>query len=149
MLERMMIDIARWFFFILIFFIAFACSLFFIFSSFSLLLQQQNTFIQPSGSTTNSPTTTTNTSNGNCPAYFYQLLKQSIPTVVVNDIDKDNTNNDNLDFCQQTSNYDTLKSIGPYPAIHYFGQSFQSTLLTTFYTLFGVVADNNIPVNIF
>lgn len=143
-----MIDIARWFFFILIFFIAFACSLFFIFSVFAVILQQENALMQPSTSTSNSPFTMTNSTNGNCPTYFYELLKESIPTMIGDDNRKDTTNIADLDFCQQTSNYDTLKKIGPYPAIYYFGQSFQSTLLTTFFTLFGVVADNNIPVGI-
>ena len=147
-----MIDIVRWVFFILIFFLAFACSLFVIFSFFSAFLQQEHTFMQSSTSTLNFSTTIINSSNGNCPDYFYQLLNQPIPTGQIdksnNDNNNSNTNGNDLDSCQQSSNYDTLKTIGFYPAIHYFGQSFQSTLLTTFFSLFGVIAENGIPVNI-
>ena len=68
--------------------------------------------------------------------------------MIIDNEDDVNTNEDNNDFCQQTSNYATLTEIGHYPAIYYFGQSFQSTLLTTFFTLFAIIGENDIPVSI-
>jgi hypothetical protein len=153
MLDRMIIDIARWIFIIAIFFIAFGCSLFFIFSFFSVVLQQQNALIQSSTSSINSSISIINQSstainNGNCPDYFYQLLNQTIP-VIVDATEGDTTNNDNnQDAWERLPNYPTLKKVGHYPAIHYFGQSFGTTLLTIFFTLFNVIGELGVPVSI-
>jgi len=163
----MMVDIARWIAMMIIFFIAFACSIFLIFSYFSVVLQQQNALSQ-SSSVINSSILITNTNstiinNGKCPDDFYKLLNQSIPLIINNnedyysdyyddyyfyDYDNNNDNGDTNYSCQQTSNYDLVKEIGPYPAIYYFGQSFGSTILTTFFTLFGVIGTIDTPVSI-
>ena len=154
MLERMMIDIAKWLVIILIFFVAFACALFLIFSYFAVVLEQQNALIQTLsniGSTT--PTSITQNSstianNPQCPDYFYQLLNQSIPILIDSGANNGGDNTDNQTFCEQSSQYTTLEEVGPYPGIHYFGQSFGSTLLTNFFTLFGVIGENGAPVSI-
>jgi len=153
MLDRMMIDIARWISLIVIFFIAFACSLYLIFSYFALVLQQQNALIQSSTSSINSSISiihqnSTVLNNGNCPDYFYQLLNETIP-VIVDDNGYDTTNNDNnLDACQRSPHYAKLQEVGHYPAIHYFGESFEATVLTTFFTLFNVIGELGMPVSI-
>jgi len=85
--------------------------------------------------------------NSTCPDYFYEILNQTITFITV---DNNQANIDNVNataFCQQSSNYGTYLIVGPYPAIYYFGQSFQSTLETTFFTLFGVIGDGT-PVSI-
>jgi hypothetical protein len=153
MLDRMMIDIAKWILIILIFFISFACSLFLIFSYFSVVVQQQNTLLQASSSISSSTSTSvmdynsTTTNNAKCPSYFYELLNQSIPLIAVSADDDNSDNSDNnTDFCQQSSNYDTYQKVGPYPAIHYFGRSFEATIVTTFFTLFGVIGEGE-PVS--
>jgi len=150
MLNRMMIDIAKWIFIILIFFISFACSLFLIFSYFSVVVQQQNTLLQASSSISSSTSTSvmdynsTTTNNAKCPSYFYELLNQSIP-LITDSADYDYSD-DNTDFCQQSSNNGTYQPVGPYPAIYFFGQSFEATLLTTFFTLFNFIG-NSTPVS--
>ncbi|CAF0906842.1 unnamed protein product [Rotaria sordida] len=150
MLDRMIIDIVKWISIIIIFFIAFNCSLYYIFSFFSIVLKQQNTLIKSSSSSNSSISiidkNSTIANYVQCPDYFYELLNQTIP--LLNNIEDNNNNNNNIDtnnFCQQSSNYDTLTQIGPYPAIYYFGESFNSTILTTFFTLFGVIGENGIP----
>jgi hypothetical protein len=152
MLDRMIIDIVKWIFIIIIFFIAFGCSLFFIFSFFSVALQQQNALTQTSALGINSSISIINKNstvinNGNCPDYFYQLLNQTVP-VIVDETNTDTAGNNSLDVCQQSSDYSTLEEIGHYPAIHYFGQSFGATLLTTFFTLFNVIGEIGMPVSI-
>lgn len=152
MLDYMIVNIVKWLALMIIFFTAFACSLFLIFSYFSALVQQQNTLMQLSTGTIDPAIATTNqssvtSSNGNCPDYFYQLLNQSV-SAVVDATGDDSTNASNLDVCQQLSYYSTLTELGSHPAIYYFGQSFQSTLLTTFFTLFGVIGENGIAVNL-
>jgi len=150
MLNRMMIDIAKWIFIILIFFISFACSLFLIFSYFSVVVQQQNTLLQASSSISSSTSTSvmdyncTTTNNAKCPSYFYELLNQSIP-LITESTDYDYSD-DNTDFCQQSSNNDTYQPVGSYPAIYFFGQSFEATLLTTFFTLFNIIGHSE-PVS--
>jgi hypothetical protein len=85
--------------------------------------------------------------NAQCPDYFYELINQTISLVTSDGNDQTSTD-DNTDFCSQTSNYDVLTRVGPYPAIYYFGQSFfSSTVLTTFFTLFGVIGENGVPVS--
>jgi hypothetical protein len=85
--------------------------------------------------------------NANCPDYFYEILNQTIVLITVDNNENDNDNVDPTVFCQQSSNYGTYLIVGPYPAIYYFGQSIQATLLTTFFTLFGVIGDGT-PVSI-
>ncbi|CAF1047029.1 unnamed protein product [Rotaria sp. Silwood1] len=147
MLDRMIIDIAKWIGIIIIFFIAFNCSLYFIFSFFSAVLEQQNTLVKSLYNSSSSISIIAKNSTTaiypQCPDYFYQLLNQTI-SLLNNTLDKNN-NIDTNDFCQQSSNYNKLTKIGHYPAIYYFGESFKSTLLTTFFTLFGVIGENGIP----
>lgn len=50
------------------------------------------------------------------------------------------------DFCVNTPHYDKISEVGPYPAISYFGDRFSATILTTFFTLFGVIAEDDVPV---
>ncbi|CAF2182186.1 unnamed protein product [Rotaria magnacalcarata] len=152
MLDRMMVDISKWITIILIFFIAFSCSLFFIFSFYPIVLEQR-AFIDASN--TNSSSTIISVIDGNitipdnakCSDYFYELLNQ---TIQLPNNTGDNSNSDNgstgaTDICQQSPDYDTLSKIGPYPAIYYFGQSFQITLLTTFFTLLLNVGQPGLP----
>ena len=84
--------------------------------------------------------------NTKCPSYFYQLLNQTIP-FIMDYGSYSNHNEDKHNICEQTSHYKLLKRIGPYPAIYYFGKSFQSTILTMFFTLFGVIGEDDVPVN--
>jgi predicted PurR-regulated permease PerM len=154
MLDRMMVDIAKWIIIILIFFMSFACALFLIYSYFPIVLQQHNTLLQTLSNINSSTSTSTFdynstiTNNAQCPSYFYELLNQSMPSITDNGDVVDNSNDSaaNNDFCQQSSNYGTYQQVGSYPAIYYFGQSFQSTIITTFFTLFGVIGDGT-PVS--
>jgi hypothetical protein len=152
-LNRTIIHIAKWIVMVLIYFISFACALFLIFSYFSVALQQNNQLAQSSYTTNSSVSNTiiyynlTISSTAKCPDYFYQLLNQTVSLPTDNGNAGSNANT-STDFCQQTSNYDTLVTVGPYPAIYYFGQSFQSTVLTMFFTLFGVIGAQGVPVNI-
>ncbi|CAF2859314.1 unnamed protein product [Rotaria sp. Silwood2] len=150
MLDRMIIDIAKWIGLIIIFFIAFNCSLYFIFSFFSVVLEQKNTLIKSSYNSNSSISILDQNSTiayyAQCPDNFYQLLNQTI--LLLNNIGDYNNNKNNIDtneFCQQSSNYGTLTQVGPFPAIYYFGESFKSTILTTFFTLFGVIGNNGVP----
>jgi ABC-type glycerol-3-phosphate transport system permease component len=151
MLERMIIDISKWIVIILIFFIAFACSLFLIFSYFAVSLEQHKALTQPSNTVNfqiKPIIQNQNSTTNQCPDIFYDLIGQSTsyPTykIVFNDSDDDINS-----ACDKDSeDYEKIKNVGPYPAIHYFGQSFGATLLTTFFTLFGVIFEDNIPVNI-
>jgi hypothetical protein len=154
MLSRMMVDISKWIVIIIIFFIAFACSLFLIFSYFAVVLEQQNILIQLATaieSTTSTPIIQDNSTisnNPQCPDYFYELLNQSVPIIIDNTDNSGDDNTDDNNTCAQSSQYTTIKRVGPYPGIYYFGQSFGSTMLTTFFTLFGVIGENGVPVSI-
>jgi ABC-type glycerol-3-phosphate transport system permease component len=154
MLERMIIDISKWLIIILIFFIAFACSLFLIFSYFAISLNQRNTLMESSNIDTISSqafiipfeNSSMQSRNARCPNYFYELINETrIPAST------DAENNDDYDqhgsFCELSSQYDKVKNIGSFPAIHYFGKAFGSTILTIFFTLFGVIAEDNVPVS--
>ncbi len=150
MLDRMMIDISRWIIMIVIFFIAFSCSLYLLFSYFAVALQQQNTLTQSSSIINSSISIIDQNSTiinyATCPDYFYKVLNQSTPFIIYYQ-ETDNTDKNGNIFCQQSPDYNTYKEIGPYPAIYYFGQSFQTTLLTTFFTLFNVIGEIGMPVS--
>jgi predicted PurR-regulated permease PerM len=130
MVERMIIDISKWIVIILIFFIAFACSLFLIFSHFAVSSQQHNVLNNLS-----------NNSNIEYQDILSNLTNETNWNMIINQMDDNDT-------CANTKDYNKIKHIGYHPAIHYFGRSFGSTILTTFFTLFGVIADDNLPVNI-
>ncbi|CAF0736439.1 unnamed protein product [Adineta ricciae] len=134
MLDYMMIDISKWILIIVILFTSFACALYLIFSYFAVVLQQQNNLIQAISNVTSSIilSNITSLSQAQCPQYFYELVNQSIPLIMVTvqNTDDDSSNG----FCQD---------IDSYPGISYFGQSFSSTLLTTFFSLFGVIGDGS------
>ncbi|CAF1402153.1 unnamed protein product [Rotaria sp. Silwood1] len=149
MLERMIIDISKWIVIILIFFIAFACSLFLIFSYFAVALQQQESlrstsnYTEPKTSTIMRLSDLSIETNPRCLPY-YRFLNQSMSNII------DRTESNNADkkttsSCQNSKSYDKIEKIGPYPAIHYFGATFGSTILTTFFTLFGVIAEDDLP----
>ncbi|UJR27013.1 hypothetical protein I4U23_008318 [Adineta vaga] len=142
MLDYMMIDISKWIFIIVIFFISFACALFSIFSYFAVNLQQQISLFQTSLNVNSSIEISNITlfNQSTCSDYFYELLNGSIPFIMSIVEDTNDINNAN-DSCQQASTYQLYQNIETYPAINYFGQSFDSTLLTTFFTLFGVIGD--------
>ncbi|CAF3685962.1 unnamed protein product [Adineta steineri] len=144
MLDYCMINIAKWIGIILIFFSAFACSLYLIYSFFAAVVQQQNILLGSSLNMNSSTSTVSN--NSQCPDYFYKLLNQSIPLIINNEDDDTSSSDsqDNTTFCEQSSNYGTYQIVGPYPAIYYFGESFGSTLKTTFFTLFGAIGDGAI-----
>jgi hypothetical protein len=148
MLERMIIDISKWIVIILIFFIAFACSLYLIFSYFAVALEQQKLLKDPTNNTESGVILSKihNSSmieeNSRCPRYFYELVNQSITNQIEDE--KENTL-DNKSFCEKASEYDKIKRVGPHPAVYYFGVSFGSTILTTFFTLFGVIVEDSIP----
>ena len=145
MLERMMIDISKWIFLITIFFATFACSLFFIYSSFAVVADDHTILTGGSSSGSSSANSTVPIQ---CSDYFYQLLNQTQP-VSTDTSDGSAVGNSYTgnDTCQQSSSYSTLVKIGPYPAVHYFGESFKSTLLTLFFTLFGVIGQNGMAVS--
>ncbi len=129
MVERMIIDISKWIVIILIFFIAFACSLFLIFSHFAISLRQYKQLNNISN----------NSTTGYSPEILYNLKNEF------------NWNKNTLeppDTCKNARDYDKIEQVGAYPAIHYFGESFGATILTTFFTLVGVIVEDNIPVNI-
>ncbi|CAF1407181.1 unnamed protein product [Adineta steineri] len=163
MLERMLIDISKWIVIILIFFIAFACSLYLIFSFFAVAREQQiqlrnltslnghKSFIL--SSITNNTIIIQN--NSKCPQLFYDLMENLNETMyyIEND-DSNETDNKNTCACEDDKNYETIKTsenydkikrVGPRPALYYFGDSFGSTILTTFFTLFGVIAEDGVP----
>lgn len=150
MLERMIIDISKWIIIILIFFVAFACSLYLIFSNFAVSSEQYSTI--HGVSKTGIPQILTLTSHENltteinerCTAY-YTLMNKSKPYIT--DMHYTiKTDSDDTDSCSKTKHYDKIEKIGPIPAIHYFGKNFGATILTTFFSLFGVIAEDDIPV---
>ncbi len=151
MLERMIIDISKWIVIILIFFIAFACSLFLIFSYFAVSLQQHNALHQPLNIT--EPQLILITKNNfstinKCPTRFYELTaNQPISYLMSKQNVSNNDDDDDNNTCKKNEDYSKIKKIGKHPAISYFGRSFGATILTTFFTLFGVIAEDNIPVN--
>lgn len=145
MLERMIIDISKWIVIILIFFIAFACSLFLIFSHFAVSLQQKDILSQPSliiDIPQNLMLKSDNITNKKCPLIFFNLTTELdyYRNYYVESFDDTN------DTCKNEDCF-KMKRIGSYPAIYYFGRTFGSTILTTFFTLFGVIFEDNIPVN--
>ncbi|CAF4122877.1 unnamed protein product, partial [Rotaria magnacalcarata] len=149
MLERMIIDISKWIVIILIFFVAFACSLFLIFSPFAVALKQHD-ILHTSSNTAASQIvsmmryeTVTMSTSVRCMPY-YKLINQSFPNVTASDA-PDAANLDENNSCKKSKQYDKIESVGPHPAIHYFGEKFGSTILTTFFTLFGDMAEDDIP----
>ena len=153
MLERMIIDISKWLVIILIFFVAFACSLFLIFSYFAISVKQRHLLAKPSPSF---PAETTqslyrNTSEvlnyGRCPDTFYAMTNRTIPDSTSENANKGGSY-DTTEFCAKMSQQDQLKirRVGFSPAVYYFGRSFGATTLTTFFTLFGVIAEDKIAV---
>ena len=147
MLERLITDIAKWLVIILIFFFAFACSLFLIFAHFAVSLQNQHAADE-------TPTlssffyrnlSTSVPSDARCPAKFFHLTNYSVvdlPTgsgSLLGGTEEEN-------FCMNTPEYGKIKDVGSHPAVHYFAESFGATILTTFFTLFGVIAEDNVPV---
>ena len=132
MLERMIIDISKWIVIIVIFFIAFACSLFLIFSYFAVALKQHDILHPPSNNPESQINTTTRYSNS---TIDYQKIVYGNP------------NGYNTCKPMPTEDYKKIQKIGPRPAIYYFGESFGSTILTTFFTLIGVIVEDRIPVN--
>jgi uncharacterized protein YpmB len=151
MLDRMIIDISKWIVIILIFFIAFACSLFLIFSYFAVALEQHNDLHRSLNITEPQLilVTQNNISTINkCPEKFYELTaNQSISYFIAKQNIANDDDDDENNTCKKTEDYDKIKKVGSHPAIHYFGRSFVSTILTTFFTLFGVIFEDNIPVN--
>ncbi|CAF4051612.1 unnamed protein product [Adineta steineri] len=163
MLERMLIDISKWIVIILIFFIAFACSLYLIFSFFAVAREQQiqlRNLTSLNGHKSVILSLITNNTiriqnNSRCPERFYQLMENLNETMyyIEND-DSNETDNKNTCACEDDKNYETIKTsenydkikrVGPRPALYYFGDSFGSTILTTFFTLFGVIAEDGVP----
>ena len=147
----MMIDISKWIVIILIFFIAFACSLFLIFSYFAVTLQQKQILMATSNNTASRINSLMRSSNLMAESHsqfeaYYSLLNQSIPNITQSEMPVSN-HEDEQGFCEQTKNYDKIKQIGPHPAIYYFGEGFGSTILTIFFTLFGVIAEDELPVS--
>ena len=140
MLERLIVDISKWIGYIILFFIAFGCALYLLYSPYSAILDQHNDLsriqLPVSGSSSNN--NGNNQTMAQCPDLFYVLVNQSnIVMVIDNSANQDNSYyGSNDDFCQQSPNYGTLQELGSYPALHYFGQSFRSTVLTTFFALF-------------
>ncbi|CAF2949966.1 unnamed protein product [Rotaria sp. Silwood2] len=150
MLERMIIDISKWIVIILIFFIAFACSLFLIFSNFAVALQQQEEIlgkslndVEPKTSSITRYSNLSIETSSRCLPY-YAFLNQSFPNITYLET-LDNMDQDKNFSCKKTRGYDKIQRIGRYPAIYYFGKSFGSTILTTFFTLFGVIAEDELP----
>jgi hypothetical protein len=74
-------------------------------------------------------------------AISLQQQKEFSPDVSIYEFEDDGT-------CSRTENYDKIASVGSYPAIHYFGQSFGATILTTFFTLFGVIGEDNVAARV-
>ncbi|CAF4303111.1 unnamed protein product [Rotaria sp. Silwood2] len=81
--------------------------------------------------------------NSRCSPY-YTLLKQSIPNITYLET-LDNIDQAKNFFCKKIKGYEKIERIGRYPAIYYFGKSFGSTILTTFFTLFGIIAEDELP----
>lgn len=157
MLDHMIVDIAKWVNIILIFFVAFSTALHFLFSFFSLALDQNNSIRSLNADNSSilisiisrNSTTITLSNSSQCPDYFYKIINQTI--LFSSDTRSSNNNDSSIyasDFCQQSSEFDSLKLLGHYPAIYYFGQSFPSTIRTAFFTLLGNIANNGAPVSI-
>ncbi|UJR22097.1 hypothetical protein I4U23_025163 [Adineta vaga] len=150
MLERMIIDISKWIVIILIFFVAFACSLYFIFSPFAILFQGQHNSTSTLDKLDRSTIYLfqddyTNISNtGRCPLSFDKMMGYTNETIRYSGYGEPDDSDDN-NTCKKSSDYDKIKSVGSRPAIHYFGERFGSTILTTFFTLFGVIAEDGKP----
>lgn len=153
MVERMISDISKWLVIILIFFIAFACSLFLIFSHFAVALKYHDilnpslNIRQPRITTPIIDDNSTSERNERCPAMFYNLTdasdwSQNKYRYISGSDDIENGT------CSASENWSKIKKIGPHPAVFYFGKSFSTTILTTFFTLFGVIAEDNTLVNI-
>ena len=153
MVERMISDISKWIVIILIFFIAFACSLFLIFSNFAVSLKYRD-LLNPSLNTRQPRITapiiddnSTNKRNKRCPEIFYNWTdasdwNQNKYRYIFGSDDIENGT------CPVSEDLSKIKKIGPHPAVFYFGESFSTTILTTFFTLFGVIAEDNTLVNI-
>lgn len=150
MLERLIIDILKWIVIILIFFIAFACSLYLIFANFSASSEFKTILNGVSTPTNDIPkdnimyNENLTTISRRCPPIFYNFSSRAEDYSNYYTQSRHQINN----FCEK--NDDTclkIQRIGPSPAIHYFGKSVGATIATTFFTLFGVIADDDIPVN--
>jgi hypothetical protein len=153
MLERMLIDISKWIIIIVIFFIAFACSLYLIFSYFAMALELHdslnrlsNDIESPISFLTRNDTFFIGNPSG-CPRIFHNLMNNSVETIIYNESTL-TTHKDYIDTCKNkhTEDYGKIVKVGPRPAIHYFGRTFGSTVLTTFFTLFGAIVENGISV---
>ena len=152
MVERMISDILKWLIIILIFFIAFACSLFLIFSHFAVSLEYHR--VLNISSNVREPrlisplidSNSTSDRNPRCPLIFYNLTDQLDwnRNKYRHIFQYDELDNDT---CSTSPELKKIRKIGPYPAVYYFGRSFTATTLTTFFTLFGVIAEDNIPVD--
>lgn len=153
MVERMISDISKWIVIILIFFIAFACSLFLLFSNFAISLKYHE-ILNPSLNTRQIRITepiiddnSTSQRNERCPMIFYNLTdsfdwnENKYQYITASDDLENGT-------CPASEHWDKIKKIGHYPAVFYFGKSFSTTILTTFFTLFGVIAEDDTLVKI-
>ena len=147
MLERLISDIAKWLVIILIFFFAFACSLFLIFSYFAVSLQYRQVADEtPTLSSLFYRNLSTSVpSDARCPPKFFHLTNYSVVDVPTGSGGLFSVTEEE-NFCMRTEHYDKIKDVGPYPAVSYFGESFGATILTIFFTLFGVIAEDNVPV---
>ena len=142
MLDRMIIDISKWIVIIVIFFIAFACSLYLIFSFFAVAVKQQDALrLLKNGSEVANNTIIT-VRNMECPNTFYEWTQLNETDLAHNTI----ATVDGPRQCDKTEDFKKMKNVGSRPAIHYFGESFGATVLTIFFTLFGVIAEDGIPV---
>lgn len=154
MLERMIIDILKWIVIIIIFFLAFACSLYLIFAHFAISLEYQTNVQSNETQFLETNTNISSSSEGyfaRCPDVFFSIMGDqheqahenwyrpttSDPLIEKNTLDQCPSNVDDKNLIQM---------IGSRPAIYYFGRSFISTILTTFFTLFGAGVNDNLPV---
>ena len=152
MLERMIVDISKWIVIIVIFFVAFACSLYFIFSPFAVISQSHESvtsLANMSESYSSISLITNNTgfvADGNrCPNLFGDLMRNKTkPNRYIQELLSDD--GDLSQVCKKSEDYEKKIKVGGRPAIHYFGKTFGATVLTTFFTLFGVIAEDGIPV---
>ena len=148
-----MIDISKWLVIILIFFVAFACSLFLIFSYFAVSVQHRHLLAKSSATVPTDPSTSifgnasTQVSFGRCPSAFFALTNRSFSDSSAGEAGN-NGANAGVGFCAKIGKDDQLKikRVGTSPGVYYFGRSFGATTLTTFFTLFGVIAEDRIAV---
>ncbi|CAF1399284.1 unnamed protein product, partial [Didymodactylos carnosus] len=142
MLERMMADISKFIIIFAVFFIAFSFSLYLLFSYFYVTQQQQQNILN---NINNSEVgqVLENNSTAQCPTLFFTISNETLMNSNT-DTDTEDVNIDNS-TCSQDENWDILEQVGPYPALYYFGKSIDASLLTTFFTLFGVIGENNVP----